>query len=123
MSTRSNLKPFSVFTNQSMSATVHSPATIIGFVSGASYDLAWTGSPTGTFSVELSNTYSLNADGTVNNAGQWTPVALSSPITASGSPDNAFINLAGLEAYAIRLTYTRTSGSGTLNATICGKVQ
>jgi len=123
MSTRPNLKPFSVFTNQSMSTTVHSPATIINFVTGVGYDLSWTGTPTGVFSVEISNTYSLNADGSVGNAGNWAPVTLSTPITASGSADNAFINLAGLEAYAVRLTYTRTSGSGTLNATICGKVQ
>ena len=123
MSTRPILKPFSVFTNSSMATSLTSPATIISNISGVGYDLAWTGTPTGTFSVQVSNTITLDSEGNVATAGNWTTLTLSSPITASGSADNAFINLAGLEAYAVRLVYTRTSGSGTLNATIAGKAQ
>lgn len=106
-----------------MSEDVISAPTILAQKTGAGYDFIWTGTPTGTFSVEISNTYAINANGSVYNAGDWTPVALSSPITAAGSGDNAFINLAGVEAYAIRLVYTSTSGTGTLNAVICSKVQ
>jgi len=123
MSDRPIIKPQPVIVNGDMSSSITSTPTILAQKSGASYDVSWTGSPTGTFSVEMSNTYSLNAEGAVLNAGNWTAVTLSSPITASGSPDNALINLAGLEAYAIRLKYTRTSGSGTLNATVVAKVQ
>lgn len=123
MSTRTNLKPFSVITNTSMGASVISPPTIINYATGVGYDISWTGTPVGTFSVEISNTYSVDAMGNQANAGNWTAVTLSAPITAAGTADNAFINLAGLEAYAIRLHYTRTSGTGTLNATVSGKVQ
>jgi hypothetical protein len=106
-----------------MGTSLTSEVTIINFMTGIGYDIVWTGTPTGTFSVEVSNTYSLDAAGKVANAGNWTAVDLSGPIVAAGTPDNAFINMAGLEAYAIRLVYTRTSGTGTLNATVCGKVQ
>lgn len=123
MSSRPFLKPFSVVTNGNMATSITSEPTIINFISGASYDVSWTGTPTGTFSVQVSNTYSENVDGSVRNAGNWATVTLSNSVTASGSADNAVINLAGLETYAVRLVYTSTSGSGTLNAVICGKVQ
>ncbi len=123
MSTRPILKPFPVFTNASMADDLTSPATIISNLSGVGYDIIWTGDAVGTFSVEVSNTYSIDAMGNVQNAGNWTAVTLSGSVAPAGSADNGFINLAGLEAYAVRLVYTSTSGTGTLNATIAGKVQ
>jgi hypothetical protein len=123
MSDRPFLKPAQVITNASMASSVTSLVIILNQKTGCGYDLSWTGTPTGTFSVEVSNTFTTDGFGNVSNAGNWTAVTLSGPISASGSADNAFINLAGLEAYAIRLVYTRVSGSGTLNAYICGKVQ
>lgn len=124
MSSRPFLKPFSVVANGDMSqASVTSAPTIINYVSGVSYDITWTGTPTGSFSVQVSNTYSENPDGSVRNAGNWANVIISPAVNAAGSDDNAIINLAGLETYAVRLVYTRSSGSGTLNAVICGKVQ
>lgn len=106
-----------------MSSSITSAVTILAQKSGAGYDIAWSGTPTGTFSVQISNTYSINAKGAVLNAGSWTPVTLSTSIAAAGSPDNAFINLAGLECYAVKLVYTVGSSTGVLNATICSKVQ
>lgn len=123
MSTRSHIKPFPVVTAASMGASVTSTPTIIENITGVGYDVRWTGTPVGTFSVQISNTYSVDAMGNTKNAGTWTPVTLSSPITAAGSADNAFINLAGVESYAVRLVYTRTSGTGILDAVISGKVQ
>lgn len=123
MSTRNNLKPFSVIEDASMGANVISDVTVINYATGVGYDIAWTGTPVGTFSVEVSNTYSVDAQGNQKNAGNWTPLTLSAPIAAAGTADNAFINLAGLECYAIRLKYTRSGGSGTLNAVVSGKVQ
>lgn len=123
MSTRPILKPFSIFTSASMATSLTSPATIITNLSGVGYDISWSGAPVGTFSVQVSNTYAINADGSVANAGSWTTLTLSGTVAPAGTTDNGFINIAGIEAYAIRLVYTRTSGTGTLNATISGKVQ
>lgn len=123
MSDRPFMKPHPVLTASSMATSLTSEVTILNQKSGAGYDLNWTGAPVGSFSVEISNTVTLDAEGNVDVPGSWTPVTLTTNITASGSPDNAFINLAGLECYAVRLVFTRTSGTGTLNAVICGKVQ
>lgn len=125
MSDRPYIKPQPVITNVSMAASITSAVTILAQKTGAGYDIAWTGAPVGSFSVQISNTVVLNGDGSISSAspGTWTSVTLSGAVNPSGSADNGFINLAGLEAYAVRLVYTRSSGTGVLNATICSKVQ
>lgn len=88
-----------------------------------SYDISWAGTaPVGVMSVQVSNTYSQYADGTVRNAGNWTTLTLSAPPAVSGNTGNGFIDVDATGAFAIRLVYTRTSGVGTMNATISGKV-
>lgn len=122
MSSRPQLNPHVVIENGSMAASITSDVTIIQKLSFVSYQVVFTGTPTGTFSVEVSNDYSINADGSVDNAGNWSAVTLTGSPVASGSSGNGFIDLDGISAYAVRLKYTRTSGSGTLNAVICAKV-
>lgn len=88
-----------------------------------SYDISWTGStPVGVMSVQVSNTYSQNGDGTVRNAGNWTTLTLSDPPSVSGNTGNGGIDVDATGFYAIRLKYIRTSGTGTMNATINAKV-
>ncbi len=105
-----------------MTSSVVSTVSIIQNITGVSYDISWTGTPTGTFSVEVSNTYEQNGEGEVYVAGDWNALPLSITPTASGSASNGTIDILGSTAYAIRLRYTPTSGSGTLNATLTGKV-
>lgn len=109
-----------------MATSITGPATIIQRLPGISYDLVWTGSPVGTFSVEVSNSYSINAEGAVQNAGSWTILPTSSftgtyPVPA-GTPGNGFLDVVGTEAYAIRLLYNATSGTGNLTVICCAKV-
>jgi hypothetical protein len=122
MASRPILAPFPVITNASMTTNVTSAVTVIQNISRVGYDISWTGTPTGIFSVQVSNTYSQNSDGTVNNPGTWTTLTLSAPTAATGAPGNGFIDIDDISAYAIRLVYTATSGTGTLNVTINGKV-
>lgn len=122
MSSRPILSPFSVITNIAMTGNVTSAVTVIQNLSQIGYDISWTGVPVGTFSVQVSNTYSQNADGTVKNAGNWTSLVLSTVPTASGSSGSGYIDVDAISAYAMRLVYTFVSGSGTLNATVNGKV-
>lgn len=122
MSSRPQFNPFPVITNATMTGTVTSLPTVIQKLSQISYDISFTGTPTGNFTVQVSNTYSLNADGTVRNAGNWTTLTLSSSTTASGSAGNGFIDVDATGAYAIRLIYTASGGTGILNATIAAKV-
>lgn len=129
MSSRPIFSPASVITNGDMSGSITSKVTIIQNLSMVSYGLSWSGtSPVGTAQVQVSNDYATNAAGQVSNAGTWTTLILSvsgvpsSTIPVSGSPGNAFIDIDQIAAYAIRLVYTRASGSGTLQAVINGKV-
>lgn len=130
MSSRTTLRPYSVITNGAMVGDITSLVTILQSITGVSYQLSWSGStPVGAASVQVSNDYALNADGqTVRNAGTWTTLeinvngtpATSAPIT--GNTGSGFIDVEKTIAYAIRLVYTHTSGTGSLQATINGKV-
>lgn len=123
MSSRPQLDPHSVMTNRSMAASITSEVTIVKKLSQISYDISWTGTaPVGVMSIEVSNTYSQNADGTVRNAGNWTTVTLTSTTNVSGATGNGFIDVVATGSFAMRLIYTRTSGTGTMNATINAKV-
>lgn len=129
MSTRTNLRPQPVITAGSMAGNLTSAPTILQSISGISYEISWTGStPVGTVSVQTSNSYSLNPDGTVNNPGVWTTLVLEvsgsfvTSIPISGNTGNGMIDPITTDAYAIRLIYTASSGTGTLTATVNGKV-
>lgn len=89
-----------------------------------SYSYSWTGSsPVGTISVQVSNDYSEYSDGTVNNAGTWNTLPLSTSPSVSGSSGNGMIDIDIIGTYAIRTTYTPVSGTGSLTCVYKGKVQ
>lgn len=129
MSYRPELVPQQVITNGDMSGDLTSLPTIIQKLSMPSYQVSWVGSsPVGTLSVEVSNTFSLFPDGSVKNAGVWDALTLSfngslvTTIPVTGTIGSQFIDILETSAYAIRLIYTAGSGTGSLLATIAGKV-
>lgn len=116
------MQPFPVITNGNMATSLTSKPTIKSNMSMISYSVSWTGSsPVGAMTVQVSNDYSENADGTVRTAGTWNTVPLSVAATVSGNTGNGFIDITS-GAYAVRLVYTRTSGTGTMQALIKGQV-
>ena len=129
MAMKEKLAPFLVISNGDMSqATITSAPTVIQGISMLSYAYSWTGSaPIGTVSVQLSNDFSLNSVGAVSNTGTWNTISFSlagttvSSAPVSGNTGNGMIDIALTGAYAVRTVYTKTSGTGTLQATICGK--
>ena len=123
MSRRPILKPYKVIDNVSMAGNIISAVTVVSQLTMISYDITWAGTtPVGVMSVELSNSYSLNVDGSVRNAGDWTTLTLSSTPSVSGNTGHGFIDIDATGAYAMRLVYTRTSGTGVMNAVINAKV-
>lgn len=130
MSTRTGLRPQTVINAASMAATtITSTATVLQSLSMASYEVSWTGtSPVGTLALQVSNSFALASDGTVGAAGTWTTVPLelsdaevtSIPIT--GNTGNGFIDVTMHAGYALRLLYTKASGTGALTAIFSGKV-
>jgi hypothetical protein len=105
------LAPYLVLSAGDMSqATLTSTVTEIPYLDNVVYQATWSGTPTGTFSVEVS------LDG-VN----YVPLGLSPTPSASGSASSAIIELNQLGERFVRLVYTRIAGSGTLNAYIAAK--
>jgi len=112
-----------------MATSLISAVTVIQNLSMISYGVSWAGAtPVGTLSVQVSNDYSQNSDGSVRNAGTWNTVVLnvggtpSTTIPVSGNTGNGFIDVDQIAAYAMRLIYTAGSGTGLIQATVNAKV-
>lgn len=115
------LLPVHVITNGSMAGNITSAVVEIKNQDNIGIQMIWTGAPVGTFAVQVSMTFQEDSFGNVTNPGTWTSIPLTPAITAAGSGDNAYIDLNQLSAPYVRVVYTRTSGTGTLNAFIDGK--
>lgn len=102
-----------------MGATFTSSPTNIQFLDNIAYQAVWSAgsTPVGVLSVEVSIDY----DPQQNNAGNWDTLVL--PVTAavSGNSGTLSIALQQLSHPWVRLKYTRTSGSGTMNAFLSAK--
>jgi hypothetical protein len=123
MASRPLAKPYSVVTNASMASTITSTPTIIDQLSMISYEVSWSGTaPVGTISVQASNSYSQNIDGSVKNAGNWNTLTLSQTPVITGNTGSGFIDIDQMAGYAIRLVYTPTSGTGVMNVIVAAKV-
>lgn len=121
MSSRTTLRPNKVIDAQSLGADIVSDVKLMQSLSRGCFTFSWTGiSPIGTVQLEGSNDYKESADGqTVIDAGTW-PVFLGSQSVTGNTGVGSIDFETG--AYAVRVTYTRTSGTGTLNAYINAKV-
>jgi hypothetical protein len=100
-----------------MAVSVTSPVLTIKLQDNVSFQAKWTGSPVGTFYVDISIDYDPNT----KNPGTWTTLPLDPVITASGVADDALFELNQLGMPAVRLRYVPTSGSGTLDVWCAGK--
>lgn len=112
-----------------MAGNLVSNPTVLQSLTKASYTVSWTGStPVGTVSVQGSNDYSLNPNGTVLNAGTWNTLTLSvngttsTTVAISGNTGSGAIDVLETALYAIRLIYTAGSGTGSITAIFNGKV-
>lgn len=110
----------------SMASQIISAPTYIFQIPGISYDLLWTGTPTGTFAVQVSNTYAQDPRGNVTAAGNWNTLPTASfsgtyPVP-SGSAGNGFLDVVGTEAAWVRLVYNPSGGAGNLTVVPAAKV-
>lgn len=123
MSSRPQLSPEQIITDGDMSDDIVSEVTIIQKISLVSYSFSWSGSsPVGVITIEVSNDFSLNGDGSVRNEGTWSALDIDPAGAVSGSSGTGFVNISDISAYAIRAVYTSTSGTGTIQGYITGKV-
>lgn len=107
MSVKRTLDYSDLIVNGDMSSSITSSSTNILYTDRVGYQLVWTGTPSGTFTLEVSND-------------ETTWVSVDTGILASGAAGDAFIDFETAAKF-VRLVYTASSGSGTLNAHITAK--
>ena len=102
-----------VVTDGDMStASFYSLASNAGSLLYPSYQVSWTGTPTGVITVEVSNNYDR-----IRDTGNWDTLTLETAISQpAGGASNVLIDLTWLPFQFVRLKYTRTAGSGTMQA-------
>lgn len=105
--------------NMTGTTAITGKAVHIFGLSKASFQAIWTGTPTGTFTVQVSNYPGnvYNDDGTIISSVTWTTLTSPAAWTAlqpAGAAGNADFSLADLSQRWIRPIYTNTSGTGTL---------
>lgn len=123
MSSRPQLNPVPVILNGNLATTLTSLVTVTQKLSQVSYAFTWSGAtPVATVNAQVSNDYSQNADGSVNNAGTWNNLPLSTTPSVSGNTGTGFINIDANAGYALRVQLVPVSGTGTVTVVVSGKV-
>lgn len=129
MSNRPFIKPTPVITNASMSANITSLVTLLPQLTRGSFQVRWASgsTPIGTITLQGSDDYSLDSSGVVSNAGTWTGMDVSvsgvtvTTVPVTGNSGSIIIEFqTGVNA--LRIFYTRSSGTATMNAIITAKV-
>lgn len=115
------VKPVNIITDGDMSSSITSSVVEIMYQDNIAIQLDWDGTPTGSFEFQISNNHREDILGNVVEEGTWVTLPLDPAITASGSADNALVDLNQLGAAYVRVVYTAVSGSGTLNAVLTAK--
>lgn len=105
-----------------MSGNITGPVTSTQFLDNIGFQFNFTGSPTGTFQVQVSADHSQDLEGNVTVAGNWTSIPFTPGPAATGSGETIYIDVNQISAPYMRITYTFTSGTGTLNAFITAKM-
>jgi hypothetical protein len=107
-------------------STITSLITSIQFLDDIGLELVWSGNPVGNFQVLVSADYDPNE----NITGNWVPILFtywtgSAFVTDYNIPTDMgspyYIDMSLLSAPFIKVTYTNTTGSGTLNGFLTAK--
>lgn len=115
------LFPFHFLVSGDMSGNITSSVLEIREQDNIGFQLSWTGAPVGAFSVQVSVNHRQDGVGNVTVPGTWVTIPNSPSVSASGSPDGAYIDINQISAPYIRIIYSRVSGSGVLDGHVIGK--
>jgi len=111
---RKNQLVYKVAEAQSLGASFITAPTLIKYLDNVAYQIIQTGTPTGEFFVEASVDYAFDEVAqNVQNPGHWDALPLSTRLLLAGTPEDILVNLNQLPFTAIRVRYTRSSGTGT----------
>lgn len=120
MASHHRLGKYQLFTSGAMASTntITSSVVHILYLDNIFVQLNVTGTANGTFSYQVSADHVEDQEGNVLVAGNWITVAT---VAVTGSAVNIGEDLTMLGAPYFRLSYTNTSGTGTVNGFISGK--
>lgn len=126
MSGRKNsIEPTAIFnsttgTTMTGTTTLTSVPTVVRGLDAVWYDVSWTGTPNGTFNVQVAQNYNI----ALPNQAVWRDLTLDGVPTVSGSAGSHQIRIGEpLPFYAVRIQYINTSGTGVLAGMITGKTE
>lgn len=115
------LERYQSVTAGDMSGAITTPVTSIKFLDNVLIEFVSTGSPDGTYSVEVSADYQQDLDGNVIQAGNWTELEFN-PVPAITSAGSVVLDMNQLPAPYIRAKWAPNMGStGALNVFISAK--
>ena len=124
MSAKTFIKPFKVLTAGDMSqSSLTSAITAVQMVDNISYQFVFTGTPTGTFTIEVSADYEpgRSPNSEPANPGHWDTLPITPALLALGTDGSIFVDLNQMGAPYIRAVYSRTSGTGSVDIFITAK--
>jgi hypothetical protein len=94
----------------SLGASTTSNPVDVTHLSNVAIHLIYTGTPTGTIDVEVSN-----------DSTNWIVLGSPNTVALSGAAGGTLLQLTNIGYYHLRIKYTRTSSTGTLTALLGGK--
>lgn len=111
----------SIVTNGDMSASINSNGIDVNQQVVGSIHAVFSGAPVGSLTLEVSNDIVPVgvAGNQSSNVVNWTTYTGSA--TAVAAAGSVMYNLVDMGFHWVRLVYTRTGGTGTLNVVYCGK--
>lgn len=116
MGRKNVVKSFDMVVSGDMSGNITSSTTDVINLDKASIYISWSGSsPVGTLTVEATNSDPVDSNSV------WRELDFGSAISVSGNTGDHDLIFTELPFRAIRLVYTFSSGTGTLDATISAK--
>jgi hypothetical protein len=113
------LSPVQMVVNGNMATNITSAPLYVLFKDNVGIHYLWTGTPTGTIGVSVSNLYSNGSCPTAASA--YTALTLTGISEPSGSAGTFWLDLNQTGATCIEITYVSTSGAGTLNVYVSAK--
>jgi hypothetical protein len=112
-----NLFPVHIITNGAMTGTavVTSSSLDIKYYDNIGLQFHWTGTPNGTFVINISSDNSLAP---VN----WVALPVSPAVAATGSAGDVYVDINQTSAQWLQVVYTNSSSTGTLQVWAVGKM-
>ncbi len=116
MPLKSLLKPYHLMVDGNMGGSLTSAVFDVSYTDNVGIQLTWTSTAVGVFSVEGSIDYDDTAA-----SGNWSALTFTVTPEALGTASTHLLNLSNIPYKKLRVKYTRTSSSGTLQVWVMAK--